>query len=413
MRGNYVSDDAGNSERIIGAADMLLASQPEPAHQAILQQLARLTRADNGYLLQLSDEVSVVASTGRPSLVVAEFCSPERAPFDEAWACPQPMLFSRENLLVSLMHFDSSGLICNSVHLQDGTRLLLVLTRARSNPPFGTEEQKLLGDYVACAHPVLEALSTNVRLHRSLIEQERRVHDANVARRARAAFLARVSHDLRTPLSAVLGFGQLLEMEDLTDQQREYTEQIIVGGRKLLDRINEILELTLIDSDRLTLLTESVNAIETVIKCARLLLPEARDRQVNLKIRQGPDPDLLIVYADPQRLRQIITNILANAIEHCNRRGTVVAEIVALDMDTVRISVGNDGGFFDQGELLRARRPANSLALTPESREAASIGLSVARGLTEAMGGRFAMRTIPGSGGEVTIELPRRGPRLQ
>src|SRR5438128_2745888 len=166
----------------------------------------------------------------------------------------------------------------------------------------------------------------NLDLQQQIVERQKAEEAARVARedaeganRAKSDFLSRMSHELRTPLNAILGFGQLLEMEQLADEQREAVEQILKGGRHLLDLINEVLDIARIEAGRIQLSLESVSVADLLTELVVLVRPLAAERRVELRT-DSPAGAEHSCRADRQRLKQALLNLLSNAGKY-NREG--------------------------------------------------------------------------------------------
>jgi signal transduction histidine kinase len=164
---------------------------------------------------------------------------------------------------------------------------------------------------------------------------------AEAANRAKSEFLSRMSHELRTPLNAILGFGQLLELDELGPTQQDSVDQILKGGRHLLDLINEILDISRIETGALALSPEPVSVPEAVADVLTLMQPLAAERRIGLIAAQsqpgGPDADSYVL-ADRQRLKQVLLNLVANAIKY-NRDGGQVRLTWEPDGDGLNIKV--------------------------------------------------------------------------
>ena len=166
--------------------------------------------------------------------------------------------------------------------------------------------------------------------------------EAERANRAKNEFLSRMSHDLRTPLNAVLGFAQLLAADRLTPSQAECVEQISRGGNHLLDRINEVLDLARIESGRLAIAAEAISVRDAVASAVDLVAPLAGHRGIAVRVEDGDAADGTVL-ADPQRLSQILLNLLSNAVKYNQPDGEVVVRLDAPAPGVARIAVSDTG----------------------------------------------------------------------
>jgi PAS domain S-box-containing protein len=157
------------------------------------------------------------------------------------------------------------------------------------------------------------------------------------ASRLKSEFLSRMSHELRTPLNAILGFAQLLELDDLTDDHRESVEQILRGGRHLLALINEVLDISRIETGRLALSTEAVSVTDVIQETLQLIRPLAEARDI--AVVTPPGTCAFNVMADHQRLKQVLLNLASNAIKYNRPGGTVTFSCHVTSEGRVRIGV--------------------------------------------------------------------------
>jgi PAS domain S-box-containing protein len=229
--------------------------------------------------------------------------------------------------------------------------------------------------------------------------------NAEAANRAKNEFLSRMSHELRTPLNAILGFGQLLEMEDLSPDNRESVEHIMRGGRHLLDLINEVLDLTGIEAGRLRLAIEPVSASEVAHEVLDLLRPLAAQRALTLRA-QGVPTGADRVLADRQRLKQVLLNLLSNAIKYNRACGSILVTCEAVPGDRLRVTVRDTGPGIPVDRMDRLFTPFERLGAEHTSAEGTGLGLAVAKQLTDAMGGSIGAVSHAPEGSTFWIELP-------
>lgn len=228
--------------------------------------------------------------------------------------------------------------------------------------------------------------------------------DAEMANVAKSEFLSRMSHELRTPLNAVLGFGQLLEFEDLSTRQAESVQQILRGGRHLLGLINEVLDISRIESGNLSLSLEPVNLERLISETIDLIRPLAVESDLSIPVGLMPDWALW-ARADQQRLRQVLLNLLSNAVKYNERGGSISVRCHTVDDRRLRISVADTGSGLSQDQVDRLFSPFERLGAEGTQVEGTGLGLSLSKVLVEAMHGSIGLETALGVGTTFWIEL--------
>ena len=240
------------------------------------------------------------------------------------------------------------------------------------------------------------------------LEQARRAAvAAEAASQAKTAFLSRMSHELRTPLNAVLGFAQLLEVdtaEPLRATQAQRVARIREAGAHLLVMIGDLLDLTRIESGQVELRLAAVPLAPLLAEAVAMLGPEAEAAGVLVQLGEVAYEHAAL--ADPTRLRQVVLNLIGNAIKY-NRRGGRVRVVAGVDAAGVCIDIADTGLGIAQEDLPRLFEPFNRLAQQGGAIEGTGIGLAVSRGLVERMGGRIEVRSTVGEGSTFSVALPR------
>lgn len=228
---------------------------------------------------------------------------------------------------------------------------------------------------------------------------------AEQASRAKSEFLARMSHELRTPLNAVLGFAQVLQADAgqaLSPAQRQRVDHIHAAGRHLLALIDDMLDLARIESGTVALRPEALDVQAVVGDALGLVAPMARAHGIEL--HTGALAGL--VWADRQRLRQVLMNLLSNAIKY-NRAGGRVEVAAHGGPDWLTLVVRDTGRGMSREQVQGLFEPFNRLGVEREGIEGTGIGLSIARQLVTHMGGRIEVRSRVGEGSEFEVWLPR------
>ena len=240
-------------------------------------------------------------------------------------------------------------------------------------------------------------------------ELEHARYVAEKANLAKSDFLSRMSHELRTPLSAILGFTQLIESgtPPPTPTQKRSIDQVLKAGWYLLDLINEILDLAVIESGRLSLSMEPVLLSEIMSECESLVEPQALKCGISVVFPRFDAPSMIL--ADRTRAKQVVINLLSNAIKYNKEGGSVVVECKPgiANQDSIRISVRDTGEGLSADQIAQLFQPFNRLGQKTDLIEGTGIGLVVCKRLVELMGGDIGVDSTLGQGSVFWVDLQR------
>ena len=233
------------------------------------------------------------------------------------------------------------------------------------------------------------------------VELESAKFVAEKANLAKSAFLSSMSHELRTPLNAILGFAQLLETGSPppTAAQIVRLHQIIKAGWYLLELINEILDLAVIESGKLSLSREPVSLIDVMHECQAMIESQAQKHGIHINFL--PFDHTWFANADRTRVKQVLINLLSNAIKYNREHGTVEVACSASTPGTrIRISIKDSGMGLSPEKLMQLFQPFNRLGQETGTEEGTGIGLVVTKQLVELMGGTIGVESTVGAGSE-------------
>jgi len=266
-----------------------------------------------------------------------------------------------------------------------------------------------------------EILDLNVNLEKRIKERTKDLEESNIAldkarieadkaNKAKSEFLSRMSHELRTPMNSILGFAQLLEMGDLKPKQMRGVNHILKSGKHLLDLINEVLDISRIEAGRLSLSLEPVNLRALINEMMDLVNPLATLRNLIIRLVESSTNDCF-VKTDRQRFKQILLNLINNAIKYNREGGSIIIKTAQIHTATeslgfIRISITDTGKGISEENLSKLFTPFERIGAENTLTEGTGLGLTVAKKLTEAMGGVIGVESTVGEGSTFWVQLP-------
>jgi PAS domain S-box-containing protein len=267
------------------------------------------------------------------------------------------------------------------------------------------DRDRTLKGVFAAARDVTERKRLDQALQETNVELESAKFAAEKANLAKSDFLSSMSHELRTPLSAILGFAQLIESGSPppTTSQKRSIDQILQSGWYLLELINEILDLALIESGKLSLSLEPMSLTEVMHECRAMIEPQAQKRGISVAFPQFEIR--YFVKADRTRVKQVLINLLSNAVKYNKVGGAVVVDCIASTPGRIRICVKDTGEGLTLDKLTQLFQPFNRLGKEVGAEEGTGIGLMVSKRLVELMGGVIGVESTVGKGSVFWIDL--------
>jgi PAS domain S-box-containing protein len=349
---------------------------------------AIMTTDPSGIITDVNKQMEVLTGCTRDELI--------GAPFKNYFTDPERAETSIKLVLINKKVTDYELTVC----ARDGKETVV----SYNATTFYDRDRKLQGVFAA-ARDITERKRLDQVLQEKNVELESSRSVAEKANLAKSDFLSSMSHELRSPLNAILGFAQLMESDSppATTAQKESIAQILQAGWHLLKLINEILDLAKVESRQVPLSEEPVSLAEVMLECFSMVEPQVQQRGIKLTLPKFDVPHF--VHADRTRLKQILINLLSNAIKYNIRHGSVEVNYTESSPGRIRISIRDTGAGLYPEQLEQLFQPFNRLGQEAGGEEGTGIGLVVAKRLVELMGGIIGVESTVGTGSMFWFEL--------
>ncbi len=358
-------------------------------------------------MLEINDELLALAGFTREAVdgPVVSWLASRLPPEDRAHRHARLRAFGQGLVAEPMIRFRARHRDGHLVWLQEQIRVTVRGPDGRPRRLTGA-----LQDISALKAREAELESLNAELEQRIEQRTQALlqakHEAERANAAKSEFLSQMSHELRTPLNGIVGFGQLLELAPLPDEETELVQEVMRAARHLLGLIDEVLDLATVEAGRLPLQATTVALAPLAAECVRLVQPLAREAGVSLRILPGAPH--AAAWADHGRLRQVLLNLLSNAIKY-NRRGGRVELALRPRSDAApgwELQVVDTGIGLSDAQLARLFEPFERLGAERGPVPGTGIGLTVTRRLVELMGGALGVDSRPGRGSCFWVRLP-------
>ncbi|MBI5450984.1 MAG: PAS domain-containing protein [Gammaproteobacteria bacterium] len=372
--------------------------------QRVAERTAELQRSEERFrqITEVIHEVFWIADVNISQMI---YISPG---YQRVWGRSQQSLYDNPRSFIDAIHPDDRARILADLEVMK--RGLPFDQECRIIQPDGSvhwvwnrgfpviDQDGRINYYLGVAQDITERKRAEEQLRTALT-------DADAANAAKTEFLSRMSHELRTPMNAILGFAQLLESSlTLPAEGQDFVREIMTAGHHLLELINDVLDLSKIESGHMDISLEPVLLPALISECLALTTPLARSRGISLHFQ--PDDAIPVVHADRLRLKQVLINLLSNAIKYNREGGEVRVSTSHAESGSVRIAVTDTGPGIPADMIGLLFKTFSRLNAGTTTIQGTGIGLAITRRLIEMMGGAAGVDSPPGAGSTFWVELP-------
>ncbi len=269
---------------------------------------------------------------------------------------------------------------------------------------YGQSTPEKLADGTILWHGFNTDITERKRIESEIIRAKEAAEESN---RLKSAFLANMSHEIRTPMNGILGFTNLLSEPDLTGEEKDrYIDIIHKSGQRMLSTLNDIIEVSMIETGQLSLLISEMNTYETMVELCNFLRPEAEKKGLLFHVEAEPSGS--VVHTDKGKFTSIVTNLIKNAIKYTDSGFIHVKLIVTAEQ--LKFSVKDSGIGIPENKLEAIFNRFEQVDPDPSRiYEGSGLGLSISKSYAEFLGGTIHVRSTPGKGSVFTLTLPLHG----